>query len=180
MKLKVIIAILTIVIICGGLFAYLSLRSGSPLNKATTSGDNNTGETETIENGNVFSLTEAGHEHQCSFSYSGSKGSGEGKMYTDGKGRGLMTIDLQTEKGNTGKSNTLLLNEKIYGWMDTNGKTVGFVYNKSTLTSGSSNTASSGSVDPNQKFSLKCTDWTIDESKFVVPSNVNFMSLPGA
>lgn len=176
MKSKLIIGAIFVVGIVAGLMSYFVFAK--PAQQATDSKNKNASEEEMVENGNIFTLVDMGHAHQCTFTYSGSTGNSEGKMYTDGKGRGLMTVDVKTAKGNTGQVNTLLLNDKVYGWTETDGKTVGFVYSKSTITSGKGSSASSSGVDPNQKFELKCSSWNVDEAKLSVPSNVNFMSMP--
>lgn len=175
MKSKLIIGAIFVVGIVAGLMSYFVFAK--PAQQTTESTSKQSTE-QTSESGNIFSIVDAGSARQCTFNYTSSSGNGLGKMYTDGKARGLMTIDVKTTKGNSGTINTLLLNDKVYGWTETDGKTVGFIYNKSTLTSGKGSNGNSNAADPNQKFELKCSSWTVDEAKLSVPSNVNFMSMP--
>lgn len=134
-----------------------------------------------VEKGNIFSLTDMDHAHKCTFTYSGDNGTSNGTMYADGKGNGLMQMDIKTSAGNTGKSNTLLKGNDVYGWTEVNGITAaGFKYSKATLSSQSSSASSNSNstVDPDQKFDLACNSWDVDENVFSVPSNIQFMSLP--
>jgi uncharacterized protein YxeA len=185
---KNILIVAGVLILLGGAGAFF-LLSKNDNTQQTTNNSSTTNQSEQkaqeeekaeTTNGNIFSLSDSGHSHKCMFTYSGSNGTGNGTMYTDGKGRGLMTIEVKTEKGNTGKSNTLVLSDKVYGWTETEGKAIGFTYDKSTLTNGSGNSSSGSNVDPSQKFDLNCEDWSVDESTLAVPTNVNFMTLPTA
>lgn len=180
--LMIVGAVILVVAVAGGVF-FMSKddtndnsSQDSQTNQKSSEQTQNTEQSQT-EQGNLFSIASGGKAQQCEMNYSGTNGSGTGKMYTDGKGRGLMTIDIKTEKGNTGQSNTLVTADKVYSWTTANGQTFGFVADKSKYTS-SSSTSSASSADPNQKFDMNCQAWTIDESKLTVPSNVNFTALP--
>ena len=84
---------------------------------------------------------------------------------------------------NVGSTNVLVLSDKIYGWTTAGGSTTGFTYTKAELqkmsTDASANSqANSAASSANQAFNMKCTSWTLDLSKFTVPTNINFLSLP--
>lgn len=187
MNKKLIIgAVVAVVAIAGVAFVVTRKDDSTGGSNATSNGTTNqpaqsAGEGAS-ESGNIYSLTDAGKARKCTFQYSGSNGTGSGTMYTDGKGRGLMTVDVKTERGNTGTSNTLVLSDKVYGWTTTGGSAIGFMYNKASLTGGSGASGANGSsaADPNQKFDLQCGSWNVDEAVLGVPQGVNFMSLPTA
>lgn len=128
--------------------------------------------------GNLQTLRTGGKAQECSMSYSDDAGSGSGKMYTDGKGRGRIQISLKTSRGNTGESNTLVTDEKIYSWTTAEGASFGFVINASTVPAGStSSPTTSSSQTAGKDFSLKCKGWSIDESVLSVPTDVKFSEL---
>lgn len=184
MNKKLIAMAVGIVVVLGAIGVYvLSMKNDTQSStRPATDATKVTNTTDQAASGNIFSLVEGGRAQKCTFSYSSTNGSGDGTMYSDGKGRGLMMIDLRTEKGNTGKSNTLVLADKVYGWTETNGKTIGFSYDKATFTNKTASTTNPGSgsssVDPNQKFDLRCEKWSVDEAMLTVPSTVNFVTLP--
>ena len=184
MSRKIILGlVIGLLVIGGGVAAYTFTGNNQSTTNNTQqqSADNQqqTSEQSSGTNGNIFSLVDAGKAQKCTFSYSGANGSGEGTMYSDGAGRGAMKMNIKTAEGNLGDSNLLVLNDKVYGWTVSNGKSVGFVFDKAKLTSGADTSQASTSVDPNQSFNLNCETWVVDESILTVPTDINFMSLPG-
>ena len=169
---------------------YFMTKDDTSDNTQTNSTQNDTASSETEQHnedehsqqqGNLFSISGAGKAQQCDLSYSGAGGSGTGKMYTDGKGRGLMSLSLATTQGNTGQMNTLVTSDKVYTWTATGDQAFGFVYDKSRFnTNSNTGSESSSTANPNQDFNLDCHNWTVEESKLTAPSNINFSSLPAS
>ncbi len=130
--------------------------------------------------GNLQSISSGNKARQCTFSYSGPNGNGQGSMFTDGKGRGLMTTEVTTERGNVGQSNTLITADKAYSWTTTDGRSFGFILDKEKLNSGNtSSSANSGSQDAGKNFSMDCKGWSVDETKLAPPKDITFSALPG-
>ncbi len=181
---KKILAIIAVVAVVG-IGAVLLTRKDTPAaNTQATQQSNETKETSSEEttNGNLFTMVDAGRSHKCTYSYNGSAGESKGTMYVDGKGRGRMQMQVNSDENNKGEMNILLLADKVYSWTTTDQGTAGFVYDKAQFTQNQPSAQSPGSTsntaDPNQKFDLKCSDWSVDESMLTVPSNINFVSLP--
>lgn len=186
MSRNVIIGIIVAVVIVGGGVYFVTKDKSSQNNSSSNQGSTNNAQQEADNNaskGNIFSLADSGKPQKCTFTYSGSNGTGTGTMYSDGTGRGLMQMEVKSEKGNTGKSNTLVLSDKVYGWMETSEKAVGFIYDKAKLTEQVKNaqnnpSQASTTADPNKSFDLNCESWSVDEAMLSVPKNVNFMAMP--
>ncbi len=182
-KNTTIITIVAVVVLLIGIVAFVTLSNNKKSSNTsnTTTNSQEASQSNSTTNGNIFTIATGGEARKCTYNYSGQNGTGTGTMYTDGKGRGLMQMSVETSKGNSGESSVLLNADKVYSWTTSNGKTVGFVFNKSTFEKQGTTTSpstSSTSVDPSQKFDLKCTAWSVDEAILTVPSNVNFMSMP--
>lgn len=183
---KKLVGILIGLVLAIGAGGYLLMRSDSkPKQNAQTPQSENSnieGETQGTEiQGNLQSLRSDGNARECTFSYSDGNGSGNGKMYTDGKGRGRIIIDLVTERGNAGQSNTLTNSDKTYSWTTTTGGSFGFVFDTSTIqTQNTGSPTTSSSAAAGKDFSLKCKDWSVDESILTVPTDVNFTATPAA
>ncbi len=186
MKSKIIAGVVVALIIIGGGVGYVLTREDKPVAKNqvtqngqdTTKTSSGTGE-ETQVQSNLQTLRTGGKAQVCTMSYSADDGNGTGKMYTDGKGRGRLQIDLTTARGNQGQSNTLITNEKIYSWTKTDGGSFGFVFDASTIkpdSTGSPTTSNSQTAGKN--FDLKCQDWSVDEAVLTIPTDVNFSALP--
>lgn len=177
----VLVGVVVLAVVGGGIF-FVTNKDDSSQANSSQSTDSATNQNKINDNskveGNLASISSGGKARQCTFSYSGENGSGNGKLYTDGNGRGLMTMDLVTEKGNTGKSNTLITTDKAYNWTTTNGSSIGFVFDKEKLTANNSQTSNTTSSDANKNFTMNCENWTVDNSKLNAPSDVNFSALP--
>jgi hypothetical protein len=187
-------AVGVIIIIAAGVYVFTQntslTRNSSSTNTATEdsqaspqSSTNDQGESSNAQTtGSIFTLADAGKSQKCTFTYSGSNGSGDGTMYADGNGRGLMKTSVETERGNSGENNTLILSDKVYTWTISNGQTFGMVMDKATVQSGAGSGTGSGtgagrtstSTNVNQDFDMQCQSWTVDESVLAVPSNVSF------
>ncbi len=128
--------------------------------------------------GSLQSLRSDGKARECTLSYSDGAGSGNGKMYTDGKGRGRVILDLVTERGNSGQANTLINGDKVYSWTKTDSGSFGFVFDASTIqTQNTGSPTTSSTATAGKDFSLKCKDWSVDESVLTVPADVKFSAL---
>ncbi len=187
MNKKLLIIITIIVVVVGIGATILIVTTNKPKNDTSTqqsagSGTDNTSTNETTETkieGNLASMTEGGKALVCDMDYTGENGASKGKMYTDGKGRGRITMDIETTRGNSGQSNTLVHSKKVYTWTKTDSGTFGMVMDINALSSGGSNSPSgSDSQSANKNFNMSCKKWAIDESILTVPTDVNFTSPP--
>ena len=185
MNKKLIIGIVAVVVILGAGAGYFAMQDDSKNNSTATSSQTASDQSnQKIEadddkvSGSLSTVSKNGKAQECTFTSVGSSGSVDGKMYTDGKGRGLMEISLATEQGNQGKSHTLLTTDKVYSWTETGSQTFGVVYDKTQLeaqTNSSQPTQETAGTN-NQSFDFDCKNWTVDEAKLTVPEGVNFQA----
>lgn len=175
MSRTILIGLVVVLLAIAGAGTYFLTRG----NTDTSQSGNQIDQSEGTNNASFTSVANGGKALQCTFTYDGASGSGSGTMYGDGDGRGLMTMEVNTAKGNTGTSKTLVTSDKAYGWFESNGQKTGFTYDKSTFENrGTSQSGSTGGTDPNREFVMDCEPWTLDESLLTVPNDVNFMTLP--
>lgn len=175
----IIIAVVAVLVIGGGLFFALSSNNSDKQESSSnkSAGSSSSASQEQTEKNSIKSISSGGKSRECTMSYSGSGGTGTGTIYTDGKGRARMQMNLKTEQNNIGETNQIVKDNKAYSWFNTNGQTIGMVIDLSK-TSESSNTASTSSgPTPDQSFDMKCKSWNVDESKFTLPSGVNFLDM---
>lgn len=180
-KTALIVIGVVLLVAAGGGGAYLLTRGNDTASDSTqNTADQSKQENGTKSEASFSSVANGGKAQKCTFTYEGSDGNGTGTMYGDGDGRGFMTMEVKSAKGNTGTSNTLTTADKAYGWFETGGKKTGFAFDKSTFENraGSNQTSSTAGTDPSKKFTMDCQDWTVDESLFSVPSDVTFITLP--
>ena len=192
MSKKLVAVIIVAIVLLLGISGYVFISNNKDESKESNSSSKTTTSTSkkaTDSSGNVFSLSESGKAQTCKFTYTGTSGTGTGNMYSDGRGRAIMTLVVNTSKGSSLTSNTLLLGDKVYSWTITGGNAVGFVANKSTYTAPKTNTASevssntsstSQNSDISKSYKIKCSSWKVDDSVLAVPTSVNFQTLPSS
>lgn len=175
------IGIIVVVLLAVGGVGYMVMQNKDDEKASTaTNSKVDTADPENSDtyNGNLLGITTAGKARKCTFSATVENVTSNGTLYTDGKGRGFMEIAV----ADVGTTNVLALSDKVYGWTTAGGSTTGFTYTKAELekmaSDAGANTQSNAGSSANQAFDMKCTSWNIDLSKFTVPTNINFMSLP--
>lgn len=186
MKRPVIIslAILLIVLLLGG--GYMLMNRDDNDSQNTQNQTPQTTETQAQQQSNAQTegtldqLTSGGNARQCDISYSGEKGQANGTIYTDGKGRARVKVNAKTEEGKDSEVNTLVTKQKAYLWFTSDGKSMGFSFDVSAFKDSSSDSSikSYGGLGPNDKFSMNCQDWSVDEALLTPPKNVDFTAFP--
>ena len=86
-----------LVVVGVGVVGFMMFGNGSNTGGVNNSSGPTTGDGQAVE-GNLMSLAGGGKAQVCDMSYEGESGTGTGKMYTDGKGSGLMQLELATER----------------------------------------------------------------------------------
>lgn len=177
----IIIGVVLLLILSAIAFVYIN-QSSSNNNEAQTKEE--AAESSKSSKKASFSTIAQGKDPQeCTFKYTGKSGEGSGKMYNDGNGSARMEMNLTTSKGNTGTSNQIIKDEKVYSWFDTGSHTIGMVMDVKQIEEKQQTGESTTGPAPNESFSVNCKDWTVDDTKFEVPASVNFIdpqSMTGA
>lgn len=180
---KLIGLIVVLLLAVGGTAAYVATKNKDDKKSSSTANSKSAFKDpeSDVYNGNLLDITTADKARKCTFSATVENVTSNGTLYTDGKGRGFMEIAV----ADVGTTNVLALSDKIYGWTTAGGSTTGFTYTKAELEkmagdAGASTQAGSAASSVNQAFNMKCTSWNIDVTKFTVPNNINFLSLPSS
>lgn len=177
---KLVITIIVVAVIVLGGIGWFVTQDKSDSTSTQNSSSQNSNNSSGVTKGSLSSLSTGKKAQECTMNYSGANGSGTGTMYADGNGRGRMHLELKTEKGNIGQSDQIMRDNKAYSWTTTEGQTFGMVMDMSKMNSQQSQAQSQSNTStpaPDQSFDINCKDWKIDESKFTIPANVNFMDL---
>lgn len=126
---------------------------------------------------NLNNLASSGQPRECIFTTTVSNGTGEGHMYSDGKGLARLTINTTSTSGEQGESNTLLKDGKVYSWTNYSGQMMGFVMPMNSAPAPDSGTGDASTNSNNTNFNVTCKSWTVDSSKLTIPSDIQFQSL---
>lgn len=178
---KKVISIIAAVLVVG-VGAWLLFGNNSSKNDESAKQTNKTDDSQV--DGSLLTVADAGKARECTFTVSSANGSSTATFVTDGKGRGLMTMQSTGTSGSTITTNTLVAADKVYGWSNAGAKAIGFVYDKAQLTATSAPASPSSNSDSGSNakanYTMQCKAWSVDESKLQVPTNVTFTSLQGA
>jgi hypothetical protein len=162
-----------------GVGAWLLFGSNSSNNDGSAKQANRTDDSQV--DGSLLSIADSGRARECTFSVNSASGNSTATFVTDGKGRGLMTMKSTGNNDASITTNTLVAADKVYGWTETGGRAIGFVYDKAQLTASSAPASEGSNSDSGSgakaNYKMQCKAWTIDESKLQVPTNVSFTSL---
>ncbi len=172
------------------LFAF-TLSGCGQKNTAEKKGDAGNGQVATSENSggeeeftaSALEMLGRGRSLHCTFSYEdpkdGSKQSGD--FYVDGQSKKFRSEGESTTKA-TKESPAMNIKMKsisdgtyAYSWTSLNEKT-GFKMKLDRATTAST-TKSQETQDINQALKFKCRPWSVDNSMFVVPADINFTDM---
>ena len=100
---------------------------------------------------------------------------GQGKLYTTAnKGRSALSGNVS---GTVFDANAIYKDNSVYSWIDFGGNKTGFKFDPEELTELNSNMTPEQKQQAEQiksEMIFNCKSWTPDESKFVLPTGVDF------
>ncbi len=118
-------------------------------------------------------LTGGGKKKHCSFDGSFGNTSAQGDVWTNGNGQARSTYSVK-HSGETMSSNSLIKDNWLYIWVETNGRSVGYKIDLSNEKIDASKYGNIGGLNPNEDINFNCGSWSNDSSKFDLPSGVEF------
>jgi len=170
-----IVGIVALVLLAGGGIYYASRPvPGTPITPTTR-------DTQTIPTGevstNINDLLNKGQAMECDWhSPAGPTANDTGKLWTDGT-RGRSAITTNIASGLSMDANALYTKGDMYSWMNINGTKMGFKIARKegeemndTMTAEQKKQAE----QYRQEMVFNCRAWTVDPSKFVLPTDVTF------
>ena len=172
-----IIAIIVILVILLGVGGMLFMKSAkTPVSTTQTTNTQKTATPQTTNSikGTIIGLLSGGKTVNCSMTYPENKGTGT-IFVSDKKFAGDFTM-----KGTDGKETSghmISDGTDMYVW--SSGMPMGIKMNLADAKNAAqkAGTNANQSVDINQEVNLNCSNWAPDNSKFVVPSNIQFRDM---
>lgn len=183
--MKIIIPIIAVLVIGGGIFAYVSQNNDASENSnasnSAEAADTMEKETsEAMERSTLASLFGRGENLMCDYAYSDDFGTQEGTVYVSGervRGDFMMVgnDDAQTI------AHIIRDDEYHYTWGTYDGETYGTKINLADFDADAEAPAESESDAPNlnydHEYDFDCSPWSVDASKFTVPTDVTFTDI---
>lgn len=178
-----VVAILIAVIVLGGIGAFVMSRRpststpSSAVDRSTPAGTESavpTGETTST----LTDVIGQGKNLECDWKMPTNGEAnpfGTGKLYTTGnKGRSMIS---GSSSGMSIDGNAIYKDGEVYSWISVAGTTMGFKFDKTELESMSAEMTAEQKQQAEQiraKMIFQCKPWTPDESKFILPTGVEF------
>ncbi len=164
---KIVMAIVGVIILALIIFFATKKQGGdetSEVNNSTTSAETKSEiSNETVS---MKKLIEGKKDQTCTFSTTEGGAKSDGTVFlSSGKMRGDFSSVIS---GTTTASHMVYDGTTSYVWMD--GQNTGF---KMKLDASETQNQQQ-SIDPNKDFNFSCKNWSVDNSKFNVPGNVQF------
>ena len=182
-----VIVIIVAVVALAGAGAYYAMRgtgSAASTDSTATGSASGTSEETSLETTgemktDLMSLVSKGQNLECTWRMPVAEGEetpfGEGKLWTTGnKGRSTITGN---PAGMQMEGNAIYTQETIYSWISSDMFKMGFKFTPETikeLNDGMSAEERQQAEQIRKEMIVNCKSWTPDESKFVVPTDVEF------
>ncbi len=166
--------LVAVALVGGGAWYFTTQQNPRTETTENTNEENQATGTQSMSgSGSFASILAWGGSYQCETTTSVDGTQSSGTVYfADGKMRGDFTSLAQ---GQTMQSSFIHADGYMYTW--SSGVAQGF---KMRIPEGGANsdTNTQGTFDVNQNVSYNCSNWSVDQSKFAVPTSVQFME-PG-
>jgi hypothetical protein len=169
-NIAVIIAAVILILVLA-ISGYLILNYAKPSAQPNKTASEQTQPANSVS-GSILSLLSGGKTVYCTIAYPDNKGTG--KIYVSDK-KFAGEFSIKDANGKEITSNTVSDGTYVYVWssMMTNGVRMKLEDIKGTA----QNVQSAQSVDLNQNVNLKCSPWTVDNSKFTAPTSIKFQDV---
>lgn len=171
----IIAIIIAVIALAGGALAFsqINKKSAAPINTQQVA-DNKPAATEdsSTQKGTLQSLISSGKNVSCEINMPGQNG--KGLTFVSGnKLRGDFTINSEGQK----EMVSHILSDGTYMYMWTDGVTSGTKFKIDPDTPKPSFSPGSQTTDLNSPVDLKCSPWSVDNSKFIIPTNIKFSDM---
>jgi type II secretory pathway pseudopilin PulG len=173
-----IVAIIIILIVAGGGFFFLK-SSKTPVKTQVQTNNTKAAESQSIKRnavkGTILSLLDGGKTVSCTVNLPDNKGNGTFYVANSKQFAGDFT-----SKGTDGKDiATHMISDGTYVYIWSAAMPSGFKMKLETARNATNNAQTNQAVNLNQNVDMQCGAWTVDNSKFTVPSNIEFRDMSG-
>lgn len=168
-KIGVIILVVLLVLLGGGAYVMMNKSSKTPTAEGTpTASPTETTAQAALTQGTLKSLMGLAKPQTCTFTSSDATTTGT-VFVTDGKMAGDFTT---TKEGNTVTAHMVVSDGYSYLW--TGMTKVGFKVSLAEAQKAEATSTNNQGVGLNENVSYSCKDWSVDASKFTIPTDIKF------
>ncbi|OGG03951.1 hypothetical protein A2W14_05805 [Candidatus Gottesmanbacteria bacterium RBG_16_37_8] len=168
-NLYIAIGLVILLLLGGGAYFMRNSSSTTPQRPSSQS------DSQEKSSGNMTSLKDlltSGRPQKCTFTDTTDERNTQGITYVaTGKVRGDFT---STDEGKTANMHMMIDGKTSFIWVDGESRGFKMVFKPEDLDEEQITNTPNQAIDPDKKIDFKCTSWSVDNSLFVPPSNVEF------
>jgi len=175
-KLPIIVAAVVVIIllVAGGAYLMMSSKTKVQPQAQTQTNNTQTANPQAINKnairGTILSLIEGGNSVSCTITNPDNKGTGTVYVASNKKFAGDFA-----SKGTDGKDiTTHMISDGTYVYVWSAAMPMGIKMNLTAAKNAANSAANNQAVNVNQNVDMQCAPWTVDNSKFTVPTDVKF------
>jgi hypothetical protein len=171
----IIVAVVVLILLAAGAgFMMLSSKAKPQTQTQTQTNNTQTAQPQTVKRnavrGTILSLLDGGQSVSCTVTLPDNKGAGTFYVASSKKFAGDIT-----SKGTDGKDiETHMVSDGTYVYIWSAAMPMGIKMNLSAAKNAANNAQTNQAINMNQNVDMQCGSWSVDDSKFTVPSDVKF------
>lgn len=172
MNKKIISVVVILILLALGVLAVVMMKKPSTKTATPNETPSTVTETPKTASGTLKALLTGSKAQKCTFVNSTDKTTVNATIYASG---GKMRGDFVSTSEDFNVTSHMIVDSSFsYIWTEKTNQGFKFPIEDKVGVTPAPNT---NSVDLNQSFDYTCTDWTVDNSLFVLPTNINFQEL---
>jgi len=169
--------IVLILLVAGGAYLMMSSKVKVQPQAQTQTNNTQTAQPQTVNRnavkGTILSLLDGGKTVTCTVTLPDNKGSGTFYVASSRKFAG----DINTTGTDQKPIATHMISDGTYVYVWSAAMPMGIKMNLTAAKSAASNAQANQAVNMNQQVDMQCGAWTVDDSKFAVPTNIQFRDM---
>lgn len=175
MPKKIVLIAGVVVLLISGVVAFMLLGKSSKTTDKTAIGQELSAPAESTTKSSLKGLVAAGKNVTCTFKYEADNNATDGTVYVAGE-KVRSDFAVKTPDGKNMESHMIQDADYNYFWssaMPTGTK----MKISDTAQASPSPSSDAQTTDLNREMDMKCSAWSVDDSKFAVPANIKFMEI---
>lgn len=174
MNNRIVVGIVVVIVVIAGVFL-MTRNKGQNTEVASNTEATSQASATSTQTGSIKSLIAAGKSQKCTYSVEKDGASSEGTIYV---GNGKMRGDFTTSSM-AGQSHMIIEGTTMYMWSDDGKMAFKMAFDPNAVAANANtNTQTQQPADIDQNYDFDCEGWSVDNSKFELPSGVTFNELP--
>lgn len=178
-KVLIVVGVVAIAALGFGTWFFINKEDKPQSNSETSAAQSSSGQaSEAVAPKTINGLLAAGANKKCILTTSDGSTQVTGTIYISAA-KEMRGEYSSTSDGKTSAGNMIITQDVQYFWVPDSKQGIKINLSDVAANSQSTEQSSPSGLDTDKEYDFSCSDWTVDEALFVVPSDVNFMDFSG-